>query len=114
VAKQTLTLDRLREVIALEPGQPFRRPETLINEVHRLISCCINLTVLDEENQVAQTARHTVRQFLLEAPTDVRLRSFRINLLGADHEVGEICVTYLNFNNFKRQLAQSSSPHKRA
>lgn len=102
--KRPLSLQELREAIAVEPCQPYSKPDRLVNGMHRVTSWCENLIVLDEEDDVVQFAHHTVKQYLLGLPSDQRLRGFHFELSEVDHEAGEICVTYLNFNDFKTQL----------
>jgi ankyrin repeat protein len=103
-AKRPLSLGELREAIAIEPGQPYSKPERLLNGMGRVTAWCENLIVVDEEDEVVQFAHHTVQQYLLGKPLEKRLSEFHFQLQDADLEAGEICVTYLNFNDFKTQL----------
>lgn len=80
--------------------------------MNRLISWCGNLITLDEEEQVIQFAHHTVQQFFLSVSNIRSLDSFHFQLPEINHEAGEACVTYLNFNDFKRQLVRSMGPHR--
>ncbi|KAI9766767.1 MAG: hypothetical protein M1839_004771 [Geoglossum umbratile] len=108
-AKRPLSLEELREAIAIQPCQPSLNSEALENDVNRLVPYCGNLIVFDEEDKVVQFAHHTVKQFLLAESRTPSLDSFHFQLPHADHDVGEVCVTYLNFNDFKRQLAKISA-----
>ncbi|ERF71485.1 hypothetical protein EPUS_00474 [Endocarpon pusillum Z07020] len=103
-AKRPLSLGELREAIAIEPCQPYSKPERLLNGMSRVPAWCENLIVVDEEDEVVQFAHHTVQQYLLEKPLEKRLSEFHFQLQDADLEVGESCVTYLNFNDFKTKL----------
>ncbi|KAI9765585.1 MAG: hypothetical protein M1840_007274 [Geoglossum simile] len=108
-AKRPLSLEELREAIAIQPCQPSLNSEALENDINRLVPYCGNLIVFDEEDKVVQFAHHTVKQFLLAESRTPSLDSFHFQLPHADHDVGEVCVTYLNFNDFKRQLAKISA-----
>ncbi|KAI9770818.1 MAG: hypothetical protein M1839_003044 [Geoglossum umbratile] len=109
-AKRPLSLEELREAIAIQPCQPSLNLGALENDVNRLVPYCGNLIVLDEEDEVVQFAHHTVKQFLLAESRTPSLDGFHFQLPHADHDVGEVCVTYLNLNDFKRQLAKISAP----
>ena len=81
--------------------------------MNHVTAWCENLITLDEEDEVVQFAHHTVKQYFLGKPLDQRLNEFHFTLQDGDHEVGEACVTYLNFNDFKTQLIrrpQSQQP----
>ncbi|KAI9856126.1 MAG: hypothetical protein M1813_009244 [Trichoglossum hirsutum] len=112
-AKRPLSLEELREAIAIQPCQPSLNSEALENDVNRLVLYCGNLIILDEEGRVVQFAHHTVKQFLLAETRIPLLDSFHFQLQHADHDAGEVCVTYLNFNDFKRQLAKTSAAQTR-
>ncbi|KAI9785686.1 MAG: hypothetical protein M1839_008703 [Geoglossum umbratile] len=108
-AKRPLSLEELREAIAIQPCQPSLSSEALENDINRLVPYCGNLIIFDEEDKVVQFAHHTVKQFLLAESRTPSLDSFHFQLPHADHDVGEVCVTYLNFNDFERQLAKISA-----
>ncbi|KAI9881273.1 MAG: hypothetical protein M1830_005559 [Pleopsidium flavum] len=103
--QRPLSLEELREAIAVEPCQPFSKPERLVNDMNRLISWCGNLIILDEEEQVVQFAHHTVQQFFLSSSSTAS-NIFHFQFSEVNHEAGEVCVTYLNFNDFKKQLVR--------
>jgi hypothetical protein len=65
---------------------------------------------LDEELGIVQFPHHTVRVFLLSTTLDPKLSGFHFQLKDINHYIGEICVTYLNFNDFKTALIQRSKP----
>ncbi|KAI9732361.1 MAG: hypothetical protein M1834_001568 [Cirrosporium novae-zelandiae] len=111
-AKRPLSLEELREAIAIEPGQPYSKPERLMNGVNRINAWCENLILIDEETEAVQFAHHTVKQFFLSGPPDTSPNDFHIQSSVADHEIGEICVTYLNFNDFKTQLTRRTKPNR--
>ncbi|KAJ6016755.1 hypothetical protein N7451_000134 [Penicillium sp. IBT 35674x] len=109
-AKTPLSLDELREAFSIEVGQEYSKPDRRPNDIHRVTSWCENFVQVDEENKLVQFAHHTVQQFLLQQSSESPLKEFHINIEDADHHIGEICVTYLNFNDFKTTLARRRQP----
>ncbi|GAW23347.1 hypothetical protein ANO14919_129030 [Xylariales sp. No.14919] len=109
-SKQLLSLSQLREAIAIEIGQQYTRPERLYNDIKNISSWCENLVQVDEEYQLVQFAHSTIRKLLIEEALDSTLAEFRVNLEEADHDIGEICVTYLNFNDFTTTVARRAKP----
>ncbi|RYP24628.1 hypothetical protein DL767_008572 [Monosporascus sp. MG133] len=109
-AKQNLTLNELREAISTEIGQPFSKPEKLVNGIERIVAWCENLLQVDEERQTVQFAHGTIYDFITGECSKPQLANFHVDLEGADHHAGEICVTYLHFNDFKATLARRPQP----
>ena len=110
--KRPLTLEELREAIAIEPCQEYMRPERLMNDINSVITICGNLVVLDEELYTVEFAHHSIRQFLLSSSYSPSLRDFHFSVQRIDHGIGEACVTYLNLNDFKRQLTRRGTPRR--
>ncbi|KAH0562468.1 hypothetical protein GP486_002842 [Trichoglossum hirsutum] len=108
-AKRPLSLDELREAIAVEPCQAFRRLQRLANDISQVVSWCGDLVCIDEEEQVVRFSHPTVKQYFISEPHNSQLARFYFQLSEVDHDAGEVCVTYLNFNDFKRQLTKVSN-----
>ncbi|KAK5988793.1 Putative ankyrin repeat protein [Cladobotryum mycophilum] len=109
-AKEPLSLNQLREVIFIEVGQQYSKVERRSNGIDYISSWCENLVHIDEELKTVQFAHQAVRQFLLEKYPEARNGQFYLEIEDADHYIGEICVTYLNFNDFKTTLARRPRP----
>lgn len=105
--KRALKLDELREALSYEPGKPYSIAGKRPNGLERITAWCENLVQLEEELQIVQFTHRSVLQHLLEPSSDLSLQSFHINLKEADHFIGEICVTYLNSNDFKTDLIRN-------
>ncbi|KAI0514613.1 hypothetical protein F5B22DRAFT_224871 [Xylaria bambusicola] len=101
-----LTLYELREAIAVEIGQQYTKPERLCNDIDIMISTCENLLHVDEEDGSVRFAHHTIQTFLLQEPPGKDVQHLYIDLKEANHFLGEICLTYINFNDFKNALSQ--------
>ncbi|KFA49754.1 hypothetical protein S40293_01442 [Stachybotrys chartarum IBT 40293] len=110
-AKQPLTLDELREAVSIEIGQDYSRPERLVHGMNRIILWCENLVQVSEEGtQLVQFAHSTIRDFLVRGTLSVQLMAFHIDLEEVDHYAGEICITYLHFNDFKTAITRRPQP----
>ncbi|KAI0198650.1 hypothetical protein F4808DRAFT_472619 [Astrocystis sublimbata] len=111
-----LTLEEIREAIAIEISQQYTKPERLHNDIDGIASVCGNLVHVDEECRSIQFAHHTVQRFLVQQSSlplnsiDYGLHMFFIDIEEADHFIGEICVTYLEFNDFKTTLSRQAKP----
>ncbi|KAG9237982.1 hypothetical protein BJ875DRAFT_480792 [Amylocarpus encephaloides] len=102
--KRALTLDELREALSYEPGIPYSIAGKRPNGLEHITAWCENLVLLDDELQIIQFTHRSVLQHFLEQPSDSR---YHIKLEEADHFIGEICVTYLNSNDFKTDLIRN-------
>ena len=109
-AKRPLSVNELREAISIEIGQEYLKPERLPNNMKNISSFCENLVNVDEEKKIVQFAHHTVKQFLTDEISEPEFRAFHFNLKDMDHLIGEICVTYLNFNDFNTTLIRRPRP----
>ncbi|EHK48434.1 hypothetical protein TRIATDRAFT_236441, partial [Trichoderma atroviride IMI 206040] len=109
-AAEPLSLDQLKEVIFIEIGQQYSKAERQSNGIDHIGSWCENLVHIDEEFKTVQFAHRTIQQFFSKKPSTARHNQFYLDIEEADHYIGEICTTYLNFNDFKTTLAQRSRP----
>lgn len=103
-------LEELREAIVVKPLQPYSDREHLVNHISQIVSCCKNLVVLDEQNRTVQFTHQTVKMFLFDSFRDQANANFHFKQQETDHYVGETCVTYLDFNDFKRKLIRKRPP----
>jgi hypothetical protein len=65
--------------------------------------------MLHEDGEI-QFAHPTVKEMLTGDRESSRVENFSFTLFEADKEVGELCMTYLDFNDFKTQLIKVSKP----
>ncbi|MCJ1388558.1 hypothetical protein MMC18_001405 [Xylographa bjoerkii] len=106
VAKRPLTLGELREAIAIEPCQSSWSLGRMVNDILWTVSCCGSLVTVDEEQHTVRFTHHSVKLHLLSSAKDSSLSKHHISLPEADTEAGEICVTYLNFSEFDKQISR--------
>ncbi|KAF5620977.1 ankyrin repeat [Fusarium sp. NRRL 25303] len=74
----------------------------------QLEECC--LVEIDYETKTVHLIHACVQQFFLAASNKPALSKFHIRIQDADRNIGEILVTYLNFNDFKTTLARVRPP----
>jgi ankyrin repeat protein len=109
VSQRPLTLPELKEALAVERFAKFSRPERMVNDPSRIIPWCEGLLMLHEDGEI-QFSHPTVKEVLTDNRESSRVGDFSFTLFEADKEVGELCVTYLDFNDFKTQLVKASKP----
>ncbi len=105
-AKRPLLLGELREAIAIEPGDSYMRKDRLVTNANNIVSWCSSLAVLEEEDSAVQFAHHSVKDFLLSENYDEVTKPLHFQFSRIDHAAGEICVTYLHFGDFERQVSR--------
>ena len=106
-AKRQLTLQEISEAIVIEPCQSYLSKDQSINDITGVPSWCCGLVIRDEQDDTIQFAHSTVKEFLLGDYTSPETDSFRITLKDANHYLGQICVTYLHLDNFKKSLRKA-------
>ena len=105
-AKRPLTLEELREAIGIEPLQQNWDSSRFVNDMSQAIACCGSLTFVEEEHQAVHFTHYSVKQYLLSKAIGASLRPYYMDLERCNAEVGTVCVTYLNFGIFSRQVAR--------
>ena len=70
----------------------------------KAVACCGNLVFIEEEQQTVHFTHGSVKQYLLSRAVQDSLSKYHIDLKKADEIAGAICVTYLNFPVFNRQI----------
>ncbi|KAH7033561.1 uncharacterized protein B0I36DRAFT_110490 [Microdochium trichocladiopsis] len=106
-----LTLAELQETIPIEINQPYSMAEKQIPNFERIVLWSGNLLQCSEEEpRLIRFAHPTIREFLTNGSLPPHLGRFRVDTDLADHFVGEICMTYLDFNDFKTEVARAERP----
>ncbi|WQF79156.1 Putative NACHT nucleoside triphosphatase, P-loop containing nucleoside triphosphate hydrolase [Colletotrichum destructivum] len=103
VVRQPLKLEQLKEALSVEPLQEYSRPDRFVNGIDRLSVWCENLVQIEYSDETVRFSHHSIRKYLLE-PASGPLEAFHFDYESADSTVGILCLTYLNFNDFKSAL----------
>ncbi|KAG4259266.1 hypothetical protein FPRO03_12942 [Fusarium proliferatum] len=109
-AKQPLTLSQLEECCLISPLQEYTIRDRYVNGIHLIDTWFQGLVEIDYETKTVHLIHACVQQFFLAASNKPALSKFHIRIQDADRNIGEILVTYLNFNDFKTTLARVRPP----
>ncbi|KAI9039617.1 putative TFIIIC transcription initiation factor complex subunits Tfc3 [Aspergillus affinis] len=110
VVKRPLTLMEYQEFLSLAPKQKSLNTRAFSNDMDRLVNDCCGLVSVDEEESTVHYIHHSVKQHLF--PNKPCAAGFDWESL--ELTLGLLCMTYLNFDNFKGQLTKykkGSSTH---
>ncbi|KAF2971321.1 hypothetical protein GQX73_g2286 [Xylaria multiplex] len=102
-AKRPLVADELREALSVAPYESSWAPDKIINNVYNALKCCGGLILIDEEELTVRLIHQSVAQFLVEANEETHEWAFTPQ--EADHYIGEVTVTYLNYSSFEQRLS---------
>ncbi|EXM16537.1 hypothetical protein FOTG_15184 [Fusarium oxysporum f. sp. vasinfectum 25433] len=109
-AKQPLTLSQLEECCLIRPLQEYTIRDRYVNGIHFIDNWFQGLVEVDYETKTVHFIRACVQQFFLTASDEQAFSNFHVRIQDADRHIGEICVTYLNFSDFKTTLARVRPP----
>ncbi|KAG9854168.1 hypothetical protein KCU77_g6309, partial [Aureobasidium melanogenum] len=110
-AKKPLSPEELGEAISVVPCQPYFMPERLLNDSDGIVRWCHGLIAFDELDENLQFTHSSVKDFLCGLATErSMLPDFHFQQDEADRQFGEVCVTYLSFNDFKTQVVKYHKP----
>jgi ankyrin repeat protein len=107
VTRKALTTEEFREVLSISPGQNSLDRGKLPNDMNRIIADCCGLVFVEEEESTVHYVHHSVRKHLF---AEHGPHSGQFNEVDVDKHFGYLCMTYLAFNDFKRQIAKVSGP----
>ncbi|KAF4455179.1 NACHT domain [Fusarium albosuccineum] len=109
-AKRPLTLSELEECCFIAILQPYTMKDRYVNGIECIETWFQGLVEVDEETKSVHFVHASVRQFFRGVPARLTFNNFHIQLDKANHHIGEICVTYLNFNDFKTTISRRRQP----
>lgn len=112
VARRPLSLDEIAESTALEPGRLAWDEDYLPTNPFRLIEGCGNLVTHRIDDNSIQFAHSTVLEFLLSSPSSTPTPELLITEFEANMFVAKVCLTYLSFPEFQRQLSRIPQDRK--
>ena len=107
VAKRPLTVEELQEAIGIKPLQKTWNDSMYVNDMKKTVACCGNLVFINEEQKTVHFTHGSVKQYLLSKPVQESLNNYHVDLEKANENAGVICVTYLNFPMFNKQMVHT-------
>ncbi|KAI0144755.1 hypothetical protein BJ166DRAFT_557699, partial [Pestalotiopsis sp. NC0098] len=110
-AQRPLLVDELKEALSIKLDETHSRPETRIQCVEKLPHWCGNLVDIDELSGAVQFVHHSVQLYVYDtkiARLETReAQDFHGSQPAIDDSVGRLCITYLDWNDFKTAMIQS-------
>ncbi|RJE18003.1 hypothetical protein PHISCL_09657, partial [Aspergillus sclerotialis] len=103
VVKRSLTVREYQEALSLLPGQRSLDRGQFPNDMYRVISDCCGLAFVDEEDNTVHYIHYSVKQYLFTMNSAL---SAEFDIAGVNRHLGFLCMTYLNFTDFKHQLTK--------
>lgn len=107
-ALRPLEMNELREALAVVPGDTKWKPDNQVNNIYHTLTCCESLVIVAEEEHTVHFVHQSVAQFLLDQKSTST--TLRFDLAQASLELGEVCVTYLNYAIFDQRLSTNVVP----
>lgn len=107
-ALRPLEMNELSGALAVVPGDIDWKSDNQVNNVYHALTCCESLVIVAEEERTVQFVHQSVVQFLLDQKSSSATLHF--DLAQASLELGEVCVTYLNYGMFDQRLSTNVVP----
>ncbi|KAF4201891.1 hypothetical protein CNMCM8927_000979 [Aspergillus lentulus] len=108
-ARRPLSVGELCDALNVIPGDTTWEPARQINNIHAALASCKCLIIIDEEEQTARFAHHSVKQFFITRGDETE----NLNPISPDEtnkEMGRVILTYLNYGVFDRQVSRTVFP----
>lgn len=103
VAARPLTKDELGDLLGITRFDTTWTSDQLCTNVDNMLAACGSLIAVDEDSLSVHFVHSSAKKFLLE-----RGGNDAISVDRANHELGELIVTYLNYNVFHSEVARIS------
>lgn len=101
--RSPLTLEQLSEVLKIKSNQSDSKASQRVNGIHHAPAWCENLVCVEDGSGTIHFSHHSIQAYLL-GPQQKPSIFFNLNQEACDIHIGEICLTYLNFNDFQRAV----------
>ncbi|RAL17612.1 uncharacterized protein BO97DRAFT_10837 [Aspergillus homomorphus CBS 101889] len=103
IVKRPLTLEEYREAFSVSVGDKSLNTKRLPNNMNRIVRGCFGLTFVDDEEYTIHYIHHSVKEYLFQRKDK---EPARFNAKSITEHFGFLCMIYLNFANFSRQLVK--------
>ncbi|KAK4215244.1 vegetative incompatibility protein HET-E-1 [Rhypophila decipiens] len=105
-AAEPLTVDQLKVVLTVQPGNTFWESGKLPHDSRQLVSCCGGtLLEMDEEDGKVRYIHHSVVSYLAKSEPSQQSPLWVSWLEEAEQTMGLICTTYLSYGIFDTRIA---------
>ncbi|KAJ5937238.1 hypothetical protein N7454_004893 [Penicillium verhagenii] len=102
--RRPLTLPEYEDLLGIKLEQESHDPGNCPNDMAQVISDCCGLVFVEEEDSTVHYVHHSVGEHLLSIDGSC---SPMFDMADVDQYLGILCLTYLDFTDFKRQLAKA-------
>jgi ankyrin repeat protein len=92
-----------QEALSLSPGQTSLDNQKYPNDMNKVMRNCCGLVSVDEEDSTVHYVHHSVKQHLFSIKHSL---SDEFDIKKLDQHLGLLCMTYLDFTTFRRQVAK--------
>ncbi|KAJ5211076.1 hypothetical protein N7491_010893 [Penicillium cf. griseofulvum] len=103
VVKRSLTVMEYQEALSLSPGQTSLDSQKFPNDMNKVMRNCCGLVSVDEEDSTVHYVHHSVKQHLFSIK---HWLSNEFDMERLNRHLGLLCMTYLDFTTFRRQVAK--------
>lgn len=101
--KRPLRVDEFKELLSLSIEQKAFDPGAVPNDMGRVVSDCCGLIFVDEEYETVHYVHHSIKKYLF---SDSHCDEHIFREEDTDNHLGFLCLTYLHFTDFERQLVK--------
>ncbi|KAK4938356.1 hypothetical protein LTR10_021155 [Elasticomyces elasticus] len=108
-SQRPLTLQELRDAVSVVPGLKGWDAQKFVNDIEKAVYSCGSMLMVEEEHSTVHFAHHSVKQYLHSDGARTDTGAYHVNASEAELRLGEICVTYLNFETISMQLTKTET-----
>ena len=109
VVKRPLTMEEYREALSISPGDKALNTKRLPNNMNRIVRGCFGLIFIDDEEYTVHYIHQSVKEHLFHANNKP---AATFDAKSIDEQFGFLCMTYLNFTDFSRQVVKAEKEVK--
>ncbi|KAJ5928123.1 hypothetical protein N7466_007079 [Penicillium verhagenii] len=102
--RRPLTRPEYEDLLGIKPEQESHDPGNCPNDMTQVISDCCGLVFVEEEDSTVHYVHHSVGEHILSIDGSC---SAMFDMADVDQYLGNLCLTYLDFTDFKMPLANA-------
>lgn len=105
VVKRPLDLFEYREILEFSPRQEYLDRKRLPNNIQEVIRDYCSFVFVNKEEHTIHYAHSNIKEYFFTSKYNLE----QFMLQAVDRQLGFLCMTYLNFNNFKQQMTKRNT-----